>query len=43
MERELWRLYQEFQRQLEELKRDLERIAAIRQELAELGKRDNKA
>ena len=38
MDSELWRLYQEFQTQLEGLKRDIERISAIRQELAESGK-----
>ena len=35
-ERELWRQYREFQKELEALKRDLERLAEVRRELAEL-------
>ena len=33
----LWKLYKEFQEELEQLKRDMERIAAIRREIAEIG------
>ena len=31
-----WQLYKEFQEELEQLKRDMERIATIRRELAEI-------
>ena len=33
----LWKLYKEFQQELEQLKQDMERIAAIRREIAEIG------
>jgi hypothetical protein len=36
-EREMWRQFDEFQKELEALKRDLERLAEVRRELAELG------
>ena len=35
-ERELWRQYREFQKELEALKRDMERLAEVRRELAKL-------
>ena len=35
-EREMWQQYREFQKELEALKRDMERLAEVRRELAEL-------
>ena len=35
-EREMWRQYREFQKELEALKRDMERLAEVRRELAKL-------